>query len=112
MDFIHTNFNNLLEKHDIKSVVYFLSTPTTIDSSTQKIMPLGLINLCCYQKSIGTLNKSTSNMGWRKLGFSSKKSLKDIIKTVDEKHKDKMRYKNEDMRKTILIGELGIIDGI
>ena len=106
MDYIHTTINNLLINKNINNVIIIIpSSNANINTPimTSQIMTSGVATLSCFEKGLAVDYKSTSNIKPKKLGFTGKIKKDIILKSIDTVFPN-MTYKNNDMRKTVLLG--------
>ena len=106
MGSIYTLTKDLLRDKNLnKAIIVTPSSNATITSAMMitHIMTSGITTLSCLDDKISVDYKSTANISPKKLGYPGKTKNSVILEAVDNIFPN-MTYKNNDMRKTVLLG--------
>lgn len=106
MNNIYTLSNNLLQNKNLnKAIVVVPSSNANITLSIMlaNVMTSGIATLVCFNNRIEVDYKSTANIKPTKLGYQRTEKNSTVWKSMDIKFPN-MTYKNDDMRKTVLLG--------
>lgn len=106
MNNIYTLSNNLLQNKNLnKAIVVVPSSNANITLSIMltNVMTSGIATLVCFNNRIEVDYKSTANIKPTKLGYQRTEKNSTVLKSMDIIFPN-MTYKNDDMRKTVLLG--------
>lgn len=106
MNNIYTLTNNLLQNKNLNKAIIVVPSSNaniTLPIMLANIMTAGIATLVCFNNRIEVEYKSTANIKPTKLGYSRTEKNAIILKSMNTKF-PAMTYKNDDMRKTVLLG--------
>lgn len=106
MNNIYTLSNNLLQNKSLNKAIVVVPSSNasiTLPIMLANIMTSGIVTLVCFNNRIEADYKSTANIKPTKLGYQRTEKKAIVLRSMDAKFPN-MTYKNDDMRKTVLLG--------
>jgi len=108
MGFVKTAGDNLLNGLDElpNKAIFYKPTSQGVLNETciQNLMSTGVLVLCCKEKGVPCELKNKQNLGWKKLGYTSKKTTEQMIADMDSRFS--ALKPNADIRLAVAVGLL------
>ena len=98
--------DNLLQNKNLNKAIIIVPSSNaniTLSIMLANVMTSGIATLVCFNNRIEVDYKSTANIRPTKLGYPKTEKNTTVLRSMDTRFPN-MTYKNDDMRKTVLLG--------